>query len=167
MKKFLSAAWILFLSTCFLTSCGPRRAQDIISEELGLPVPAGREISHYDTHSGNRDGVTCIVLRFDDNTVLENIMNDSGWSEFPLDDTVQTLVYGVSDEASRTGPFLSDQEGNPLVPDIQNGYYLLMDRQSQKELAAGADILHRSSFNFTLGLYDTDTNTLYFCQLDT
>lgn len=94
-------------------------------------------------------------------------MNDSGWSEFPLDDTVQTLVYGVSDETSRTGPFLSDQEGNPLVPDIQNGYYLLMDRQGQKELAAGADILHRSSFNFTLGLYDTDTNTLYFCQLDT
>lgn len=37
----------------------------------------------------------------------------------------------------------------------------------EKDRAAGADILHRSSFNFDLGLYDTDTNTLYFCKLDT
>lgn len=167
MKKLLSAAWILFISICFLAACGPKRAQDIISKELGLPVPIGREISNFNTHSGNGDGVTCIALRFDDNTFLENIMDDSGWSEFPLDSTVQTLVYGVSDGTSKTGPFLSDTEGNPLVPDIRSGYYLLIDRQGQKGLTTEADILHRGSFNFTLGLYDTDTNTLYFCQLDT
>ena len=58
---------------------------------------------------------------------------------------------------------LSDWDWNPLVPDIQNGYYRLIDRHSDRE----TDILDRYSFNFTVGLYDTDNNTLYFCELDT
>ena len=53
--------------------------------------------------------------------------------------------------------------GNPLVREIQNGYYILIDRQEDQE----TDILDRPSFNVTVGLYDTDTNTLYCCTLDT
>lgn len=126
-------------------------------------MTTGKEISNHNTHSGNGDGTTCIAFNFDDDTVLKKVMNHSEWKAFPLDDTVQTLVYGVSDETSKIGPFLSDNAGNPLVPEIQNGYYLLINRQAEKDKATGADILHRSSFNFTLGLYDTDTSTLYFC----
>lgn len=74
---------------------------------------------------------------------------------------------GVSDETSNTGPFLTDSQGNPLVPDILNGYYILIDKYEVKDKAMEGDILHRGSFNFTLGHYDTDTNTLYFCKLDT
>ena len=48
-----------------------------------------------------------------------------------------------------------------------NGYYRLIDRQIKMGEASGADILHRNSFNFDLGLYDADTNTLYFCRMDT
>lgn len=29
------------------------------------------------------------------------------------------------------------------------------------------DLFERSSFNFTLAIYDTDTNTLYYFELDT
>ena len=62
---------------------------------------------------------------------------------------------------------MTDKDGNPLIPEIRNGYYRLIDRQIKKGEAAGADMLHRSSFNFDLGLYDADTNILYFCQRDT
>ena len=58
-------------------------------------------------------------------------------------------------------------DGNPLIPEIRNGYYRLIDRQIKMGEASGADILHRNSFNFDLGLYDADTNTLYFCWMDT
>lgn len=34
-------------------------------------------------------------------------------------------------------------------------------------MASGADMFHRSSFNFTLGIYDTENSTLYVCALDT
>lgn len=109
------------------------------------------------------DGTSHIILRFSDHAVLEQIKRNSNWKPFPLDKAVQALVYGISDGTSSMGPFLNDGNGNPLVPEIKNGYYLLIDRNTDKE----TDILNRSSFNFTLGLYDADTNTLHYCQLDT
>lgn len=98
---------------------------------------------------------------------------DKGHTPFPFDEAVQTLVYGAADENGQIGPYLTkDSERDELltellVPEIRNGYYLLVDRQAEPGMATGADILHRGSFNFTLGLYDTDTDTLYFCKLDT
>ena len=83
------------------------------------------------------------------------------------EDTAKALVYGIENETERIGPYLTDQEGNPLVPEIENGYYMLIDRQVEEGWATGADILHRGSFNFTLGLYDTDKELLYFCEEDT
>lgn len=77
------------------------------------------------------------------------------------------MVYGIEEGTSRIGPFLTDEEGNSLVPEIREGYYLLIDRQAEPGKATGADMLHRSSFNLTLGLYDTVTQTLYYCKLDT
>ena len=70
------------------------------------------------------------------------------------------------DGGGKYGPYLTDQDGNPLIPEIRNGYYRLIDRQIKMGEASGADILHRNSFNFDLGLY-ADTNTLYFCRMDT
>ena len=151
---------ILFMSV--LTACGAKSGE--AAKLLGLDISNGEVISNYDTHGGfHGDGTTCIAYRFDDDTILEEIRNSSEWSEFPLDETVQALVYGLSDGTTRKGPMLNDNEGQPIVPEIQNGYYLLIDRQNGAE----TDILDRYSFNFTLGLYDIDTNTLYFCELDT
>ncbi len=150
------------LSISVLTACGTKR--DEAAKILSLNLSSGEEISNYDTHGGfHGDGTTCIAYRFDDDTVLEEIRSASEWSEFPLDDTVRALVYGLSDGTTQIGPWLNDDMGHPIVPEIQNGYYLLIDRQNGAE----TEILDRYSFNFTLGLYDTDTNTLYFCELDT
>lgn len=167
MKKIISSTVILLLSIFMLTACGSKSTQDTVSKELGIDVSSGKEVSNYDTHSGNGDGTSYVVLSFSNDTVVAEIQSNSSWKSFPLDETVETLVYGVSDETISVGPYLSDDEGNALVPKIQNGYYLLIDRQVESEKASRVDILQRPSFNFTLGLYDTDTNTLYFCKLDT
>ncbi len=167
MKRILSSTVIFLLSIFMLTACGSKTAQDTVYKELGIDVSSGEEISKYDTHSGNGDGTSCVVLSFNNDTVVEEIKSHSSWKSFPLDETVETLVYGVSDETSSIGPYLNDNNGNALIPKIENGYYLLIDRQIENDKSSGADILHRLSFNFTLGLYDTDTNTLYFCKLDT
>ena len=50
------------------------------------------------------------------------------------------------------------------MPEIREGYYRLIDRHAE---AGESDILERSSFNFTLALYDTGADTLYFFELDT
>ena len=166
MKK-LGWIGIVLVFVFSLAACGSREPQEIVSEALGVDASTGSTMSSMDTHSGNGDGISCIVLHFDGNEMIKQIEADNAWQPFPLDETVQTLVYGVSDAESSIGPFLTDEDGKALVPEIKNGYYRLIDRQVEQDTATGADILNRASFNFTVGLYDTDTNMLYCCELDT
>lgn len=163
MKKTAFSLAILFFLFAF-SACGSKSVQETVSAELGIDASGGKEISATDTHGGfHGDGVSSVALSFSDLSVLDEIKGNAEWKAFPLDDTVQALVYGVNDETSSIGPFINDGTGNPLVREIQNGYYILIDRQKDQE----TDILERSSFNVTVGLYDTDTNTLYYCALDT
>ena len=166
MKRiFCTLSVIAFL---ILSACGVESEQSAVSRELGIDVSACEVISASDTHGGSHgDGTTFIVLDCADENVLDQIKKESEWRAFPMDDTVKTLVYGIDNETERIGPYLTYQEGNSLVPEIENGYYRLIDRQVKEGWATGADILHRGSFNFTLGLYDADAELLYFCELDT
>ena len=167
MKKRLAFVLIV-MSISGLVACGSKNIQTIISKELGIDVSDGNKVTCSDRHRGfHGDGVAYITLSFSDEKTLERIKDAAEWKRFPLDETVKALVYGVSDRDSTMGPFLTDEEGNALIPEIQNGYYLLIDRQAEPGKAERADILRRSSFNFTLGIYDTDTDMLYFCKLDT
>ena len=166
MKK-LGWVGIVLIFVLSLAACGSKEPQKMISEALGVDASTGSTMSSMDTHSGNGDGTSCIVLHFDGNEMIKQIQADEAWQLFPLDETVKTLVYGVSDAESSIGPFLTDEDGATLVPEIENGYYRLIDRHTERDTATGADILNRASFNFTVGLYDTDTNMLYCCQLDT
>ena len=171
MKKNIFAALTAFFLLAGLTACKAKTPQDLASEALSLDLSAGSEVSSYDTHSGNGDGTSCMVLSFQDDAILEQIQASDAWHPLPVDQTTKVLVYGFSEETGETswqiGPYLTDDSGNPLVPEVQNGSYVLLDRQAEDGKAPGSDILNRSSFNFTFGLYDTDTDTLYCCELDT
>ena len=163
MKKIVFALTVLFVLFAF-AACSSESVQNTVSAELGIDVSGGEELSASDTQGGfHGDGVSSVALSFSDLNVLEEIRGNAEWKPFPLDETVQALVYGVKDETSSIGPFINDGNGNPLVREIQNGYYILIDRQEDQE----RNILDRPSFNVTVGLYDTDTNTLYCCTLDT
>ena len=99
MRKSLVALMaIIVVLSITLTACKSESGQNIVSKALGIDVSSGNEVSSYDTHSGNGDGTSCIALSFNDDTVLEKIKNNTEWSAFPLDETVQTLVYGVETE---------------------------------------------------------------------
>ena len=162
MKKIFAISLVL-VALLVLVSCGSKMtAQDTISKELDLDISGGKEVLNINTYSGG-EGTSCIAVTFDDNTILDAIKNSSNWEAFPLDETVQALVYGIENGTSKEGPFIADENGDSMVPEIQNGYYLLIDRHSDTK----SNILERGSFNFTVGLYDTDNNTLYCCKLDT
>ena len=171
MKKNVISLIAAALLLAGLTACKAKTPQDLASDALNLDLSSGSEVSSYDTHSGNGDGTSCIVLSFQDDAVLEQIQASNAWHPLPVDQATQVLVYGLSEETGdaswQIGPFLTDDSGNPLVPEVQNGYYVLLDRQAKDGNAPESDILDRGSFNFTFGLYDTDTDTLYCCELDT
>ena len=166
MKLWSAAALVLAL-LAVLTACNLKSPQTSVSESLGIDAYAGNELTEYDTHSGNGDGVSCIALSFEDDSLQNVIQSSAEWSQFPLDKTTEILVYGFKDDSTSIGPYICDENQTPLVPDIQNGYYLLIDRQPKKGEAADSEILDRASFNLTVGLYDCDADILYCLRLDT
>lgn len=154
-----AAALALLLALC-LGACGPRSAADRVGRALNLTISHARARVSTDSHGGlSRDGTACTVLQALDGSLLEQIRTDGRWRPLPMDKTTRILAYGYDDGITSIGPYLGEVE----LPEIQTGYYRLIDRHSDTD----TDILDRYSFNFTLGVYDSDTNTLYCCEVDT
>lgn len=84
------------------------------------------------------------------------------WHELPLTETLSAMVYDYRTELLRDG------NDRARIPEVENGYYFFYDRHS-KSLSPfrDEDLFSRSSFNFTLAIYDADTLTLYYYELDT
>ena len=172
MKRWI-AFFLLALSLCLLSGCQSGGVQGRIRTRVGVDVSGGTEVSHYDTHGGfHGDGISCYAYTFSDDSCLQQVSQADGWSAFPLDETAQALLYGISKETdsgtSYAGPFFTyENEDNCLVPPIENGYYRLVDRHSDAGTPDDPGLLARKSYNCTLAVYDADTSTFYFCELDT
>ncbi len=183
MKKAVYSIFICLLFAILLTSCGSENAKAEQSVTTFMDISYGTEISNYDTHSGNGDGTSCIAYSFEGEEMEEQIKEIPEWNEFPLDDTARAIIYGIyyenGDESIQIGPYLTNEGGEALLPQIESGYYLLTDRQedgiinnSIKEVLDKtpfefSDIICRSSFNFTLWVYDSDAKIMYCCEVDT
>lgn len=171
MKRTILAA-LLVLSLCLLSGCLGGGVQDQIQQQVGIDVSGGTVLSQSDTHGGfHGDGISCFAYTFSDDSCLQQVSQADGWSAFPLNETAQILLYGVTEETETTifsaGPYFIDQEGACLVPPIENGWYRLVDRHSDVGTPDDEGLLARGSFNCTLAVYDEDTATFYFCELDT
>ena len=170
MRKFLFACGMISLMLFTLTACGSEDPAEEISRALHIDVSAGEEISSSDTHGGfHGDGISCVALQFPNSQVADAIAANAAWTPLPLDETAQALAYGVTredgGEVFSAGPYLTDDSGDPLLPGIANGFYRLIDRHS--DAGDGQNLLERASLNVTLAVYDADSDTLYFCEMDT
>lgn len=145
-----------------------RDALSKIGNEMNLDISGGTMITNKYSHGGfHGEGVSLTIIQFDDENLKELIENNDNWNAFPLDETAQGLLYGYKLYDGMYGPFLTDEDGNSLVPPIKNGYYWLKDRQVRNEEAPGADLIHRSSLNLDVAVYDLDSGILYYCKFDT
>ena len=79
MKLLYGAVSLLLAPLYLLTACwsAPQNSGEEIARQTGLDLSGGEEISCYDTHSGNGDGVSCIVWQFPDDQVLEQVEQDA------------------------------------------------------------------------------------------
>lgn len=161
---------LLTALTAFLVSgCGGESHTGQIADDLNLTLSGAEETAYLDDHGGfHGDGKTFAVLTFADDAVLAQIEGSADWLPLPMDETAQALVYGLSleDGAVNIGPYFTDEDQNPLLPEIEDGYYRLIDRQMESGLAAPA-MLERASLNFTIGVYDAGAGTLYYGKMDT
>lgn len=154
---FVSMALILSLSGCSSFA----KLQD--DQQLMISLDGGSEKTEVDTHGGmGGDGYSLTIYSFDDDSVLNQIRTNKAWETLPMDDVTEKLAYGKE----ITGPYLCDDDQNPILPKVKNGYYILIDRRNAGEQKEH-NILDGLSFNFTIGIYDSDLNKLYVGKLDT
>lgn len=159
MKKVISAVCIIVVLAFLLGSCGYNDYRSKISKALGIDIPSGAPMKSVDTHGGfNGDGATWVSVGFtSDKNPTEQIKNNHDWKPLPLDEVADVLAHDLKIQ-------LDDGEAT-LMPEVENGYYIVIDRHSEKN--ENDDILGRTSYNFTIAIYDTDANILYYCEFDT
>ena len=167
----MKRCWIIVvLCICFLTACmGTVTEHEFISNELGIDVSSGAIQTYSDTHGGFLgDGDSFAVLTFENEDVYETIKNSDEWSPLPLTDNLSIVLYGgTMDDGHSRSSFFEDENGDPLVPPISNGYYFFEDRHYEsKDRKDDSQLFERHSSNFTVAVYDADAHTLYFCAWD-
>lgn len=170
-KKIFCTINAVLLIGC-LAACSSDSETTDISKTLGIDLSGGTVVSSEDTHGGfHGDGDTCVEISFDDDsgTALADAISDNdNWCAFPLSNNLQAVVYGRVDGNAKYGPYITDDEGAPIIPQIEHGYSYFYDRHSESNNPKDdTELLNRYSMNFTIALYDTDNNKLYYYELDT
>ena len=140
-----------------------------ISHLPGLEASTGTVLYASDTHGGfHGDGTAFLSVQFSDGDAVQRIAAHPDWAPLPLPDNLMALAYGLETGAESNGPYLVDEGGSPLFPQVERGWYYFEDRHG--EAVSPQDdgaIFERNSFNLTLAVYDAETNILYFCTFDT
>lgn len=132
-----------------------------ISESLGIDVEKAEIVEQMDDHSGfHGDGCTYAVLSFPDEELEAQISAPGGWKQLPLTDDLTTLIYGTRTETAATGPFIG-----VTMPRVEEGYYFFYDRLNERYTDVA--VLTLGSYNYTIGIYDSARNLLYYCEYDT
>ena len=179
MNKTLikATALALIAFTLILCSgCGIKFGTDEKKEAgkaLGLDLTSAVVIESSDTHGGFLgDGTQFLKLDCSGAHVAEQIENSPHWKPLPVSTHVSTLLYGG--EGWSPIVKIDDPDGGvydkPLFPEVGNGWYFFYDRYDNGASFDRYDdslVLGRFSFNFTVAVYDADTDTLYYCEADT
>lgn len=148
--------------------------------EAELDLSKAQVLSDQDSHGGfHGDGVRLVKVKFH---------WDTKWSAGPAlcpydrareamakwgepDYELLCLLYGeeeITDGFSaERGPYIPYEEDMEPIPPVRSGYFYLEDRYLADGPQAGEAICDRGAFNFTVAVYDLETDILYYCEVDT
>lgn len=140
-----------------------------VESAVGLDLSSGTVLENVDTHGGfHGDGEAYMMIRFPDGALQTQIGANGYWKPLPLTENLSAALYGSNDGHTSRAPMWRDENGGPITDKVVNGYYFFLDRHDQStDPTDDAQLFTRASYNFTLAVYDTDTHTLYYFELDT
>ncbi len=138
-----------------------------VETDLQLQDVKGKVVSSWDNHSGlSASGSAYAEIQLKNDAVEEQINNNENWKPLPMDEAMQIFIYGLTKDGKQQGPIFCDDYNNPVFPHVSNGYYFFVDRSPEAKDNDAAAALKRGVSNASFGLYDIDSNTLYYGQLD-
>ncbi|MBQ8000311.1 MAG: hypothetical protein IJ298_03730 [Ruminococcus sp.] len=153
MKRMISVLLIIVL--CLSVSGCLQREQTY----FGFDKEEFTIVKETDTHGGFLgDGEYYFVLDCSANAQKARELV-SGWKKLPLSDNITHFM--PSDEHE-------DGSYYYRFPEINNGVYLFYDRHYEAvDPYSDADYQNRHSVNYSIAVYDYDTERLYYYEHDT
>ncbi len=157
----------LLLAMC-LTGCGTDGTAEIASA-VGLTLPDAAVMETTDTHGGfHGDGTLFCAVDCSAAPAAEQIKANEYWHRLPLKEPLAEMVYGGTRGDTTYAPMLTDENGQSVFPPVERGWYFFLDRHAEAtDVYDPSGVEDRYSYNFTLALYDEDTDMLYCFELDT
>ncbi len=165
LKTFLPLFHCI-LALLFLFSLKPADRYISSSKEyFGFAKKEYLVVYEQDTHSGFMgDGTYSLILDCSDNKekALKTVQN---WNRLPLSENLNLIMYGGEKDGTE---YLYNLAGEAHMPKITNGYYVFCDRSKEsKDPADDSELFKRYSYNFSIAMYDCDTDKMYYFEFDT
>ena len=134
-------------------------------EYFGFKTSAFTVIEEKDTHGGFLgDGTYYLILDCSEKREqATELIKD--WKPLPLTENLQLIMYGGEKNGVSYAYDLAEEAHWPI---INNGVYKFVDRHSEAvDKSDDTNLFNRYSYNFSVAVYDLDTNTLYYFEFDT
>ena len=135
------------------------------SGHFGFKTSAFTVIEEKDTHGGFLgDGTYYLILDCSERKEqATELIKD--WKPLPLTENLQLIMYGGEKNGVSYAYDLAEEAHWPI---INNGVYKFVDRHSEAvDKSDDASLFERHSYNFSIAVYDLDTNILYYFEFDT
>ena len=162
----LIISFILLIASCSVLLIDGfiyNNKMETISKKLDLNLKNCTLEIDKDTHGGLLgDGEYFAKISFKENDDSKILFE---WKVLPLSTELQTVMNMISYYNNEGGKNVYERYN---IPNIENGYYYFLDRYSDAVNKDSEEELNsRSSYNFSLGIYDSKNKILYFYELDT
>lgn len=150
MKKVIL---LVFIS---LMLCGCANTKEVM-EKIEISGTCQKE-EEAETHGGFLgDGETFVKLS------CKGVELSKQWKELPLTDSISEVMNLIQCNSDSCKSAIERYNIN-----TSNGYYFFRDRHSETvDEYDDTNLNNRSSYNFTLAIYNTDTNIIYYYKMDT
>ena len=151
-KKIIVLILIFLFSGCISTEI------KYISKRLNINLDSCKIIESEDSHGGFLGDGQYFAKVSCTNVDINN------WKKLPLSEELQKAV---------DMKWCDDNGCNDIyekynIPKIKNGYYYFYDRNSKSiNPKDDTDLNNRTSYNFTVAIYDSDNKIIYFYEVDT
>lgn len=158
--KYLKAIAVVLVICLSFSACGIIQAS-----YFGFQPSAFTVVEEKDTHGGFLgDGEYYLILDCSENIEqAEELIKD--WKPLPLTENLQLAMYGGEKNGVHYGYNFAEEAH---WPEISNGVYKFVDRHDEAfDKSDDTNLLNRYSFNFSIAVYDLDTNIFYYFEQDT
>lgn len=159
----------LFIGIAYPHKISKKKDLERTGKIIELNINEGKYLERIETHCGHQyDGDYYAKIEFPENSnILKLIENNPNWKKSVLPKSLRFLLYDT--EPEDTLNFINDKR--MFFPETKNCYYYFINRSDEFEEPENRNpdslLNWEYSYNFTVALFDLDSNIMYIYELDT